>query len=79
MFQFPKFAEIVNLTLADGTKRSGQVLEISGSKAVVQVCNLNTYHLKKQSGYFKRTAWLSKKTSENFFVFKEKSLLKLQD
>lgn len=56
MFQFPKFAEIVNLTLADGTKRSGQVLEISGSKAVVQVCNLNTYHLKKQSGYFKRTA-----------------------
>ena len=35
--QFPKFAEIVNLTLADGTKRSGQVLEVSGSKAVVQV------------------------------------------
>ncbi len=35
--QFPKYAEIVNLTLADGTKRSGQVLEVSGSKAVVQV------------------------------------------
>jgi len=27
----------VNLTLADGSKRSGQVLEVSGSKAVVQV------------------------------------------
>lgn len=35
--KFPKFAEIVNLTLADGTVRSGQVLEVSGSKAVVQV------------------------------------------
>ena len=35
--QFPKYAEIVNLTLADGTRRSGQVLEVSGSKAVVQV------------------------------------------
>ena len=37
MMQFPKFAEIVNLTLSDGSKRSGQVLEVSGSKAVVQV------------------------------------------
>jgi V-type H+-transporting ATPase subunit B len=35
--QFPKYAEIVNLTLPDGTKRSGQVLEVTGSKAVVQV------------------------------------------
>jgi V-type H+-transporting ATPase subunit B len=35
--KFPKFAEIVNLNLADGTQRSGQVLEVSGSKAVVQV------------------------------------------
>lgn len=35
--RFPKYAEIVNLTLGDGTKRTGQVLEISGSKAVVQV------------------------------------------
>jgi vacuolar-type H+-ATPase subunit B/Vma2 len=35
--QFPKFAEIVKLTLHDGTVRSGQVLEVSGSKAVVQV------------------------------------------
>uniref|UniRef100_A0A3B4XRW5 V-type proton ATPase subunit B 1-like n=1 Tax=Seriola lalandi dorsalis TaxID=1841481 RepID=A0A3B4XRW5_SERLL len=33
----PKFAEIVNLTLADGTSRAGQVLEVAGSKAVVQV------------------------------------------
>jgi len=35
--KFPKYAEIVNLTLPDGTQRSGQVLEVSGSKAVVQV------------------------------------------
>lgn len=36
--KFPKYAEIVQLRLADGTLRSGQVLEVSGSKAVVQVC-----------------------------------------
>jgi len=35
--KFPKFAEIVNLTLPDGTKRSGQVLEVAGRRAVVQV------------------------------------------
>ncbi|TDH02439.1 hypothetical protein EPR50_G00173110 [Perca flavescens] len=35
--KFPKYAEIVHLTLPDGTRRSGQVLEVSGSKAVVQV------------------------------------------
>lgn len=35
--KFPKYAEIVNLTLANGEKRRGQVLEINGSKAVVQV------------------------------------------
>ncbi|MEQ2165059.1 hypothetical protein GOODEAATRI_013122, partial [Goodea atripinnis] len=31
------YAEIVHLTLPDGTRRSGQVLEVIGSKAVVQV------------------------------------------
>jgi V-type H+-transporting ATPase subunit B len=31
------FAEIVNITLADGTVRTGQVLEVQGNKAVVQV------------------------------------------
>ncbi|KAK9301660.1 hypothetical protein QLX08_006078 [Tetragonisca angustula] len=35
--KFPKYAEIVQLKLADGSIRSGQVLEVSGSKAVVQV------------------------------------------
>jgi V-type H+-transporting ATPase subunit B len=35
--KFPKYAEIVSLTLPDGSVRSGQVLEVSGSKAVVQV------------------------------------------
>lgn len=38
--KFPKYAEIVQLRLSDGTYRSGKVLEVSGSKAVVQVCNL---------------------------------------
>ncbi|CAI5935185.1 unnamed protein product [Closterium sp. NIES-64] len=33
----PKFQEIVNLRLADGEIRRGQVLEIDGDKAVVQV------------------------------------------
>lgn len=37
--KFPKYAEIVQLHLADGSVRSGQVLEVSGSKAVVQVCS----------------------------------------
>ncbi|TMS36137.1 hypothetical protein L596_003383 [Steinernema carpocapsae] len=35
--KFPQFAEIVKLTLPDGTKRSGQVLEVTRNKAVVQV------------------------------------------
>ena len=33
----PKFAEIVNIELPDGTMRRGQVLEVDGTKAVVQV------------------------------------------
>ena len=33
----PKFAEIVNLTLRDGSTRQGQVLEVAGARAVVQV------------------------------------------
>jgi len=35
--KFPKYAEIVDLTLGNGEKRQGQVLEIHGSRAVVQV------------------------------------------
>ena len=35
--KFPKYAEIVNVCLADGSIRKGQVLEISGKKAVVQI------------------------------------------
>jgi V-type H+-transporting ATPase subunit B len=35
--QKPKYGEIVQLTLGDGEKRTGQVLEIAGNKAVVQV------------------------------------------
>ena len=41
----PRFAEIVNLTLGDGTQRSGQVLEVAGSKAVVQVFELSLIHI----------------------------------
>ncbi|RKP11586.1 P-loop containing nucleoside triphosphate hydrolase protein, partial [Piptocephalis cylindrospora] len=35
--KFPKFNEIVELTLPDGTRRAGQVLEVQGKKAIVQV------------------------------------------
>ncbi|KAH8899667.1 vacuolar ATP synthase subunit B [Thozetella sp. PMI_491] len=35
--KFPRFNEIVTLTLPDGTERSGQVLEARGNRAVVQV------------------------------------------
>jgi len=34
---FPSYNEIVNLTLPDGTQRGGQVLEVNGKKAIVQV------------------------------------------
>ncbi|RUS32928.1 P-loop containing nucleoside triphosphate hydrolase protein [Jimgerdemannia flammicorona] len=34
---FPKFSEIVELTLPDGSKRAGQVLEVQGKRAIVQV------------------------------------------
>lgn len=33
----PKYAEIVNITLGNGEKRTGQVLEIHGNLAVVQI------------------------------------------
>lgn len=33
----PRYAEIVNVTLGDGESRVGQVLEVAGNKAVVQV------------------------------------------
>jgi V-type H+-transporting ATPase subunit B len=33
----PKFSEIVNITLGNGERRQGQVLEISGKQAIVQV------------------------------------------
>jgi len=35
--KFPRYAEIVNLTLNDGSKRRGQILEVRGSQAIVQV------------------------------------------
>ncbi|CAN6644249.1 V-type proton ATPase subunit B [Trichomonascus vanleenenianus] len=35
--KFPRFSEIVDLTLPDGTQRAGQVLEVRGDRAVVQV------------------------------------------
>jgi len=33
----PRYAEIVNITLGNGEIRSGQVLEVAGKKAVVQI------------------------------------------
>ncbi|NWV31442.1 VATB1 ATPase, partial [Grantiella picta] len=35
--KFAQYAEIVNFTLPNGSSRSGQVLEVMGSKAIVQV------------------------------------------
>ncbi|KAG6333837.1 hypothetical protein ID866_5249 [Astraeus odoratus] len=35
--KFPSYNEIVQLTLPDGSKRGGQVLEVQGKKAIVQV------------------------------------------
>ncbi|KAF6320843.1 ATPase H+ transporting V1 subunit B1 [Rhinolophus ferrumequinum] len=35
--KFAQYAEIVNFTLPDGTQRAGQVLEVTGTKAIVQV------------------------------------------
>ena len=34
-FQGPKYQEIVNIRLGDGSIRRGQVLEVDGEKAVV--------------------------------------------
>lgn len=42
LHQGPKFQEIVNIRLGDGTTRRGQVLEVDGEKAVVQVCLLTS-------------------------------------
>jgi|TARA_B110001469_G_scaffold111856_1_gene114291 vacuolar-type H+-ATPase subunit B/Vma2 len=39
--KFPKYAEIVNVRLGDGSVRKGQVLEIKGKQAVVQVSSLS--------------------------------------
>lgn len=33
----PRYAEIVNVTLGDGEQRVGQVLEVAGNKAIVQI------------------------------------------
>lgn len=35
--QEPRYAEIVDIRLGDGTCRRGQVLEVDGTRAVVQV------------------------------------------
>jgi vacuolar-type H+-ATPase subunit B/Vma2 len=35
--QKPKYAEIVEIRLGDGSLRRGQVLEVDGTRAVVQV------------------------------------------
>lgn len=41
--QGPKYQEIVNIRLGDGTTRRGQVLEVDGEKAVVQVTTINIF------------------------------------
>lgn len=38
--KFPRYAEIVNVRLGNGVVRKGQVLEIKGKQAVVQVSSI---------------------------------------
>lgn len=38
-----RYAEIVNVKLGDGSVRKGQVLEIAGKRAVVQVSTATIY------------------------------------
>jgi vacuolar-type H+-ATPase subunit B/Vma2 len=47
LHQGPKYQEIVNIRLGDGTTRRGQVLEVDGEKAVVQVSafSMHNHHL----------------------------------
>lgn len=45
IFQGPKFQEIVNIRLGDGTTRRGQVLEVDGEKAVVQVIIISSFQI----------------------------------
>ena len=42
-FSFNRYAEIVNVKLGNGQTRKGQVLEIAGRKAVVQVSSIVIY------------------------------------
>ena len=49
--KFPKYAEIVNVCLSDGSIRKGQVLEIAGKRAVVQVISLGHVDLRGYLGH----------------------------
>ncbi|XP_016118909.1 V-type proton ATPase subunit B, brain isoform-like, partial [Sinocyclocheilus grahami] len=62
--KFPRFAEIVHLTLPDGTKRSGQVLEVTGSKAVVQIAA----QICRQAGLVKKSKDVMDYSEENFAI-----------
>ena len=50
--KFPKYAEIVNVCLGDGSIRKGQVLEIAGKRAVVQVIIFFIRERKNKSKHF---------------------------
>ena len=43
--KFPRYAEIVNVRLGNGVVRKGQVLEIKGKQAVVQVSRFSSSSL----------------------------------
>jgi len=67
--KFAKYGEIVSLNLADGTQRSGQVLEVSGDKAVVQVRCMHLLLLQKLTPCLVRTGFITKTFSFNFITF----------
>ena len=48
--KFPKYAEIVNVRLGNGTIRKGQVLEIKGKQAVVQVSSIFIIYILLEMG-----------------------------
>lgn len=71
--QFAQYAEIVNFTLPDGTQRSGQVLEVSGTKAIVQVSGVNAMLADKWMD--PQNSWLSYKLRKAKKVLFSQSVL----
>ena len=64
--KLPKFAEIVNLTLGDGSVRSGQVLEVAGNRAVVQVFEVSWENVMRN--FFPTSAYINNCAFYQFYL-----------